>query len=99
MSDIRQLYPYQQNAIDKSIAAYKAGRKRQYIAHATGLGKTVLIVNLVEEYRKTGIDLGQVVIIVPSGEIARQTEDEIKASFGDTKTVGVEMSTKGGQGE
>jgi len=59
MSSDRQLYPYQKNAIDKSILAYKAGRKRQYIAHATGLGKTVLIVNLVEQYHKAGIDLGK----------------------------------------
>ena len=73
------LREYQQNAISKSIAAYKAGRKRQFIAHATGLGKTCVIVNLAREYIKEGIDLKQVWVIVPTAEIAGQTKEEVEA--------------------
>src|ERR1035441_1221647 len=73
------LREYQQNAISKSITAYQAGRKRQFIAHATGLGKTCIIVNLAREYRKAGIDLGQVWVVVPTEEIATQTKDEVEA--------------------
>jgi superfamily II DNA or RNA helicase len=73
------LREYQQNAISKSIATYKAGRKRQFIAHATGLGKTCVIVNLAREYIKEGIDLKQVWIVVPTEEIANQTKDEVEA--------------------
>ena len=73
------LREYQQNAINKSIAAYQAGRKRQFIAHATGLGKTCVIVNLAREYKKSGIDLKQIWIIVPTEEIANQTKDEVEA--------------------
>src|ERR1039458_3171671 len=74
----RQLREYQQNAISKSITAYKAGRKRQFIAHATGLGKTCIMVNLAREYKKADIDLKQVWIVVPTEEIANQTKDEVE---------------------
>jgi superfamily II DNA or RNA helicase len=73
------LREYQQNAISKSIAAYKAGRRRQFIAHATGLGKTCIIVNLAQEYKKKGIDLKQIWVIVPTTEIAAQTKEEVEA--------------------
>jgi superfamily II DNA or RNA helicase len=73
------LREYQQNAISKSIAAYQAGRKRQFIAHATGLGKTCIIVNLAREYKRAGIDLKQVWIVVPTAEIAEQTKEEVEA--------------------
>jgi len=73
------LREYQQNAINKSIAAYRAGRKRQFIAHATGLGKTCVIVNLAREYIKEGIDLKQVWVVVPTAEIAEQTKEEVEA--------------------
>ena len=73
------LREYQQNAISKSIAAYKTGRKRQFIAHATGLGKTCIIVNLAREYEKEGINLKQVWVVVPTTEIAEQTKDEVEA--------------------
>jgi superfamily II DNA or RNA helicase len=78
-NDVRQLREYQQNTIDRSIGAYKAGRKRQFIAHATGLGKTCIMVNLAREYEKAGIDLKQVWIVVPTEEIATQTKDEVEA--------------------
>jgi predicted helicase len=34
------LLPHQQNAINKSVAAYKGGQTRQYLVHAMSLGKT-----------------------------------------------------------
>src|SRR2546428_5828885 len=81
------LREYQQNAISKSFAAYRAGRKRQFIAHATGLGKTCIIVNLAREYLKEGINLKQVWVIVPTTEIAEQTKEEVEAWDPDLKVM------------
>ncbi len=89
------LLPHQQNAIDKSISAFNAGRTRQYLAHAMSLGKTYIMASVKSEYAKAGIDLGQIWIIVPTDELVPHTQAELEKvayDLGLAIKVGVEKA-------
>lgn len=72
------LRPYQQEDLIKSQRDVMAGKIRNLIVWATGLGKTVLMAHIVGRLRKK-----RALIIVNREELVWQTVDKIKASYPD----------------
>lgn len=70
------LRPYQQEDLIKCQRDVMAGRIRNLIVWATGLGKTVLMAHIVGRLRKK-----RALIIVNREELVWQTVDKIKASY------------------
>lgn len=70
------LRPYQQEDLIKCQRDIMAGKNRNLIVWATGLGKTVLMAHIVGKLRKR-----RALIIVNREELVWQTVDKIKASY------------------
>ncbi len=70
------LRPYQQEDMIKCQRDIMAGKNRNLIVWATGLGKTVLMAHIVGRLRKK-----RALIIVNREELVWQTVDKIKASY------------------
>ena len=70
------LRPYQQEDLIKCQRDIMAGKNRNLIVWATGLGKTVLMAHIVGRLRKK-----RALIIVNREELVWQTVDKIKASY------------------
>lgn len=80
------LRPYQREDLTKSLRDIMAGKKRNLIVWATGLGKTVLMAHIVGKIREK-----RALIIVNREELVWQTVDKIKASYPDI-SVSVEKA-------
>src|ERR1051325_7562977 len=67
---MRQLRPYQVEAIVAARAAFKGGSRRPLIQAPTGAGKTTIMASLAENALIKG---GQVIVTVPRIELIDQT--------------------------
>lgn len=73
---MRQLRPYQIDAINDARTAFRAGSRRPLVQAPTGAGKTTIMAALAENALAKG---GQVIVTVPRIELIDQTV----ASFGE----------------
>ncbi len=83
-----ELRPYQKEALDASLQRYKRGVRRQLIALPTGMGKTVIFVNVPKHRGMTGRTL----VLVHRKELAEQALEKFRRW--NPKIAGIEMGSR-----
>lgn len=78
------LRPYQKEAIDTATRAFRDNKERSYIKMATGSGKTIVFVKMVESFLEIYPDF-KCIFVVPKNILINQTIEKFK----DPSIVGV----------
>lgn len=87
MTTTMTLRPYQREAIDALMRSFRSDKRRQVVLLPTGMGKTVVIANLISTFRAANPN-AKVLVLAHREELVTQAADKI-ASWNPGLSVGI----------